>query len=132
MMNATMDLSVFLARIFAVFYLIVGIGVLLNAEYYRKTFSDMVRDAGIMYLGGAIALVIGYLIVTYHNFWVKDWSVIITVIGWLVLIKGLLMFLLPTTMINLTTYIFKEKCVPFVSAVILILGVILGYYGFFI
>ena len=131
-MNATMDLSVFLARIFAVLYLIVGIGILLNAEYYRKAYSDMIRDTGIMYLGGAIALVIGYLMVAYHNFWVKDWSVIITIIGWLALIKGLLMFILPKTMINLTTFVFKEKYVPVVSAVALILGVVLGYYVFFL
>ena len=125
-----MDLSIFLARIFGVVYLAVGIGTLLSANYYRKAFNDMIRDTGVMYLGGAMALIIGYLMVTYHNIWVKDWSVIITIIGWLALIKGLTMIIFPKKMINLTTSMVKEKSMPIISAVTLILGVVLAYYGF--
>jgi len=95
-----MELSIFIAKIFAFVYLAIGLGMLINTKYYKKAIDDMLDNSGVMYLGGVMALVIGYLMVTYHNFWVKDWTVIITVIGWLAFIKGVLLLVLPNAMID--------------------------------
>lgn len=48
-----------------------------------------------VYFGGIMAAVAGALIILYHNTWEANWTTVITVLGYLALLKGalLLMFL---------------------------------------
>lgn len=56
---------------------------------------DLYDNAALTYLTGFIAVTFGLLIIGYHNLWVADWRVLITIIGWLALIKGLIFIVLP-------------------------------------
>jgi hypothetical protein len=85
-----------------------------------------------IYLGGIAALIIGYLLVTFHNVWVKDWIVLITIIGWMALIKGLCLIVLPKASIKISN-IFIEQMTKFLTAwaiVVIILGGLLCWLGF--
>ena len=74
-----METSILVARMFAVVYIVVGIGMVLNAAYFKKVFDGMWKESGMIVLGGMMSLLAGFLLVTYHNLWVKDWTVVITV-----------------------------------------------------
>jgi len=37
------------------------------------------RNAGLTYMMGLLAVIVGFLIVHYHNLWAKDWTVLITI-----------------------------------------------------
>lgn len=126
-----MELSILVARILALVYIVIGIGVLVDQNYYRKLISDMQNNTSIIYLGGILALVIGFFLVTYHNIWEASWVVIVTVIGWIALIKGVVLLIFPSFMMRLMASIAKMKkflVIEGISAVIL--GGILGYFGF--
>jgi len=126
-----METSIFIAQIISIAYLAIGLGMLLNSAYYKKLF-DAVQDAGIIYLGGIMALVIGFLLVTYHNVWEGSWVVIITIFGWAALLKGVVLLVFPKWMISLTKSMMKcKQIVPTAGIVVLILGAVLGYFGFF-
>ncbi|MBU0578030.1 hypothetical protein KJ742_04570 [Patescibacteria group bacterium] len=126
-----MDTSIFIAKILGLSYIVVGLGLLFSSGYYKKLYEDMMKNTGIMYLGGIMALIVGYLMVTYHNFWVKDWTVIITVLGWLALLKGFFLLVLPEQMVKLTLSLFPKKNMNVWGGVVLVLGLVLGYFGFF-
>ena len=76
-----------------------------------------------------MALLAGFLIVNFHNVWVWDWTVIITVLGWLALLKGILLLLLPKTMVALTRLVTNILWVAVVF--VLVMAGVLGYFGFF-
>ena len=122
------------AQIFQVFslaYLAIGVGILVNPGFYKKLYEDFVENASIMYLGGASALVIGYLIVAFHNTWTNDLSVIITIIGWAALIKGIIILILPKVMIALTRAIAKnESFLKIQGVAVIIIGLGLAFLGF--
>lgn len=84
------------------------------------------------YLGGIMAVVVGMLIVSYHNVWEVSWTLIVTLIGWLALIKGALLLIIPEAFINLASPLFKSKFLPTIGVSTIILGLVLGYFGFFI
>jgi len=125
-----MDLSIFLAKIYGIVFIAVGLGMLINSKYYRKAIDGMLKNYGVMYLGGAMALIIGYVIITYHNFWVKDWTVIITIFGWIAFIKGIMLLVFPKAMISLSLSMIKKMNLTIWSIITLVLGLVLGYYGF--
>ena len=118
-------------QIFSLFYIIVGIGIIINPGFYKKLFEDFIENAAVLYLGGAMALTIGYLILAFHNTWTKDLSVIITVFGWLALIKGIVILIRPKIMIALSKAILKNQNILKIEAiVIIILGLAFSFLGF--
>ena len=52
-------------QIFSLVYLAVGIGILINPAFYKKLIEDFIESASVLYLGGIMALVVGYLILVY-------------------------------------------------------------------
>jgi len=126
-----METSIFVAKILSLVYLSVGLGLLLNQSFYQKLFKDFMESPSVLYVGAIMALVVGFLLVTYHNIWVVSWVVLITILGWLALIKGIALLVIPNAMLRMTQSLLDKKyylCIQAIAA--LILGLILGYYGF--
>ncbi len=126
-----MDTSLFLARIIGPLFLVVGAGVMLNAKHYATMAHHFLKNSELYYFSGAISLVVGLAIVLNHNLWTPDWRVVITILGWMSILKGVLRILLPKTgaeaserFLN-STWEVKLSSIP-----ILILGAWLTYEGF--
>ena len=118
-------------QIFSLVYIAVGIGILVNPGFYKKLFEDFIENAAVLYLGGITALVVGYLILAFHNTWIKDLSVIITIFGWLALIKGILILIQPKIMIALSKAMVKKESILKIEAIaIIILGLAFSFLGF--
>ncbi len=124
-----METSILIAKMVAVFYVAVGLGILFNHVYFKKMINEMMKSAGFFYLGGIMALLAGFLIVNFHNVWVWDWTVIITVLGWLALLKGILLLLAPQVLVVFARLFTNILWVAGVFA--LVMGGVLGYFGFF-
>jgi uncharacterized protein YjeT (DUF2065 family) len=119
-------------QILGITYLAVGIGIIINPDFYKKLLKDFTENPPAIYLGGLVALAIGFLLVSFHNNWVRDWSVIITILGWAALIKGLFLLVLPKLSIK-TSNAFREikKLLPVWATIVIILGTLLCWLGFF-
>jgi len=127
-----METSIFLAKIISVYLIVAAIGILFNLKTYQKVMEDFFKNAALIYLGGAFALVIGLLIVLSHNVWVTNWQVIITIFGWLGLLKGIWLIVLPNTAVKIShPYLKKPALLVVHSCVILAFGVLLAIFGFF-
>ncbi len=90
-----MQLSKLIAKMTSVIYLAASVGAFFSADYYRKMADDLFSNAGLTYLAGFITVIIGLLIVIYHNRWAKNWTVLITILGWLALLKGIFLIAFP-------------------------------------
>ena len=53
------------------------------------------HDPGLIFVSGILLLVAGLAIVRVHNVWSGGWRVVVTVLGWLAVISGILRMLLP-------------------------------------
>lgn len=97
-----MDTSLLLARLLGPLYLVVGVGLLLNQSYYRDMFRNLQSGGVFYYLSGALALMFGVAVLLFHNLWVADWRVILTILGWLGVAKGVLLLVFPQAAARLT------------------------------
>ncbi|MCP4262318.1 MAG: hypothetical protein GY774_33175 [Planctomycetes bacterium] len=119
-------------QIFSIVYIVIGIGILINPGFYKKLFEDFIENAAVLYLGGVMALVFGYLIIAFHNTWTMDLSVIITIFGWLALIKGILILIRPKIMIALSKAMVKKESLLKIEAIaVIILGLAFSFFGFY-
>lgn len=126
-----MATSILIAKIMAVLYLSYGLGFLFNKSYYKKEMAKVFDEPGFMILGGIMALVFGMLIIHFHNIWVWDWTVVITIIGWLATVKGVMLILAPNAF-NWFKPMFRAKSLDYLAVLMLVIGLIFGYWGFMV
>ena len=127
-----MDITLFLAKALGLYLLIVGLAMLFNAGKQRALLTDLVNNPSLLYLTGFIALIIGILLVLSHNIWVKDWPVVITILAWLSLIKGIVRVSCPQFALKTTrAYLEKDAVYYTCTVIIVIVGLFLCYKGFF-
>ncbi len=115
-----MSTSVFLAWLIGPTLVIVGLAILFQREYYRDMVERFFNDPQDYFFSGLGSLVIGLAILTAHNLWVADWRVIITVIGWLSLFKGVSRILVPQWGRHLFAFALKSHSYLVLSGVIMV------------
>jgi hypothetical protein len=85
----------FLARLIGVYCLIVSLAMASHSEANIQTITSLVHNAPLLFLSGIIAVVTGLGIILNHNQWIGGATpVIVTLVGWIALIKGTLVLLL--------------------------------------
>jgi len=127
-----MQTSLFFAQIIGPCLMIVGVGILANPVAYERLMGDFPKSAAMLYLGGVLALVIGLLVVLTHNVWKAGWPTVITIFGWLSIIKGAWLLVFPDTVPAVMKIYQKKSSLLFVhTIVILLIGLGLTVFGYF-
>jgi hypothetical protein len=126
-----MQTSIFLARLLGPVLLVAGIALLINRKELDAIAQELLRNPLLLFLLGIIDFIIGLEIVLYHNVWVADWRLIITVLAWLLIMRGAFRVLVPDQARALGRKLFKNSSVVTGSlAVVAALGVVLSYFGY--
>ena len=126
-----MQTSIFLARLLGPALLTVGIGILLNQNYYRGMTREFVASRPLFYLAAVIGVIAGLAIVLVHNVWVLNWRVLITLLGWINLLRGAFSILLPEQSFALGGRAMASKHMPMIAGVFaLLIGLTLSYFGY--
>ena len=126
-----MATSIFLARLLGPILLAVGAGILINPKPFRTMAGEVVRSITLVYLFGLADFAAGLAIVLTHNVWVANWRVLITLIGWLMLIRGAVRILAPEAIMDFAGKVIRNKQVVPISGVVTgVLGLVLCYFGY--
>jgi len=128
------QIAQFLSFYIGIAYIAVGLGVLINIEYYKKLLEeDYIENRPVVYLNGFIILAIGCLLIKFHNIWVKDWPIILTLFGWFAFIKGLFILVLPRAYLQLSRSLKKKKTHLIAEAILVVaVGIFLVYFSYFV
>ncbi len=126
-----MNTSRFLSKVLGIYLIIISMMLFTNMHMNVSLIHALIGNAPLMYVTGFFTVILGLLMVVSHNIWEWNWRVIITIIAWIILLKGLSILFFPH-MIDKTTMLFlRDIKLLYVSAGIdLILGVALTYFGF--
>lgn len=87
-------MTAFLAQFWGLTFVIMG-GIFLIRRENVRILIKMVQDDALMILSGYAALVVGIAHVLVYNVWSSDWTVILTLIGWMALAKGIIRLAFP-------------------------------------
>jgi uncharacterized protein YjeT (DUF2065 family) len=127
--------TLFLAKVIGIYYLVMGISVILYTRQWQKVMADFEKNHFIALPLFFLSLIIGLLIVNVHNIWEWSLAVIITISGWAALLKGVFYMLAPECWIK---GVLRCKCIKsdgyfyFWGAVLTIVGVLLAYNAYFL
>lgn len=123
-------ISVFLAQVLGVLFFLVSLAMLLHQQRFKKIMSDFLSDAPLVNFTGALSILFGMLILACHNVWVADWPVLITLIGWFVLLQGALRVFFPDSFAKMTKDMLTKQTYLIWSWIWLLIGLYLIWVGF--
>jgi hypothetical protein len=125
-----MQPAVLIARLIGPLFIAIGLGILLNGAFYTALLLEAVHSPTLIYFSGLMTLVAGLAILNVHRTW-SGWPVLVTIIGWLFVIGGLVRIVLPATTATLVTDIYSKPITLLVVAVIvLVVGAYLSFEGY--
>lgn len=97
-----MGITLHLAWILGPFYLVVGIWLLANSDRALKMLTVLKKGAGndpILVYGAFVNLILGLIVLSLYREWIVGYQVIITLTGWLCVVKGVLLMFKPDIML---------------------------------
>lgn len=124
-----MELSNFLANIWGLSFIVAGLSFLIYPKNIQKVIEAAENEATAFFMGIG-TFVIGLAMVLSYNIWVYDWRVVITIFGWLSLIKGASLLLWPNFVINYSKRVGEARWLSYALVVMVLLGCVLIYFGF--
>ncbi len=117
-----------LAKFWGLYLIIFFVVLVFNPKRIRQIFGYL-NDPKFLLITAFVAIIMGLLNILSHNIWVNDWRLIITLIGWISLFTGIMLFMFP----NKSPQWVQPKNVKFFQVLymlLLFLGVFLLTRGF--
>src|SRR5258706_12884852 len=119
----------FLAQLFGFSLILVCLSFLISQKNARNIFH-LVEDEKLLLLVGIINIVLGIALVLTYNIWDSSWKVIVTVLEWLIIVKGSLILFLPdVTKKIIENFKSKMSWMPVMFFAGVLLGCLLVYFG---
>jgi hypothetical protein len=122
-----------LALVLGPFYVILGLSILLYAESWKKIMKKWEKDHLALFPLMTMLMVFGLIMVNMFNVWTADIWLIVTLIGWIWLIKGAAYFLLPGEFVKWKLSMGQNVTFLYLGGLVgLVLGGVLTYYAYFL
>jgi hypothetical protein len=125
--------TIYLSRLMGLYYLIVTVAMAIRRDEIFEWVTEIIRSPAASFLAGLFGVAIGLAIVLAHNVWKGGaLAVVVTLIGWITLLKSLL-FLYLTPQMEAEIFLKRlhyQQFFYFYVTVSLGIGVYLTYGGF--
>jgi len=118
-----MDNSLFLAKFWGWYLIIFFLILSLNPKRIKQIFNDL-KDEKFLIIFAFMAIIVGLLNILFHNIWEPNYKLIITLIGWLSLFKGLTLFIFPRRTVAWLEFI-NVKLVQVIYTLLFFIGLFL-------
>lgn len=89
-----------LARVIGPYFLVVPVTAALRAPQLQAVLSDFEASPVWAWFGGAITLLLGLVVVALHPHWNGAPAVIVSVLGWLMVLRGVLLLAFPAALMS--------------------------------
>ncbi len=109
----------------------IAAAVLINFGSFPALAEQISRDPALIFVSGILLLVAGLAIVRVHNIWAGGWPVLVTVLGWLAVLGGLVRMLFPIQLAAIVAGVGQSTgLIAAVAVVLLVLGAFLSFKGY--
>jgi putative exporter of polyketide antibiotics len=125
--------TLFLSRLIGLYCILVALSMITRRQATLESVTALLHDPSMIFVLGAITLIAGLAMVLTHNIWSGGaLAVIVTLVGWITLIKSLSFLFLPPQ-IEAGLFLKRlhyEQLFYLYCAFSLVLGIYLTYSGF--
>ncbi len=117
-----MNETFFLAQLWGPVLLAVGVGFFTSREFYKKTYRNLEKETLALLVFGILLMVAGVAQIQFHSAWESPLEIVVTLLGWGLLVKGVVFLTVPHIVDRLGDWEADSRCIPFVGTILLLLG----------
>jgi hypothetical protein len=118
------------ARVLGPFFTIVAVVVAVRAADMRQLLSEFTASDVWPWVTGAFILIGGIAIVAFHQFWRGPAAIVVSVLGWLLVARGIFLLAFPDAFASLADRVIGAVIVwQTVYVVMALIGLYLTYVG---
>ncbi len=125
-----MCISLFFAQVIGVYLFLMSLAMLIHSARYKKTMNEFLGHSALMAFAGGVSLILGLVIVISHNIWVTEWPILITIIGWILIVQGVMRIMFPDATVRIWKDLMVSSAFTLLSWVCLLVSVYLLWAGF--
>ncbi len=125
-----MDITDFLMQLWGPVLLAVGLGFFTSRSYYLKIYRELDKQSFAVFVFSIFAIPAGIIHIQAHNLWNTLPEIIVSVLGWGLLIKGIIFAIAPRFVGRTADWEAKSKLVPLAGFLMLVLGAYLTWIGY--
>jgi len=103
-------------------YFSAGLGAIINPGLFKKAINDYMENLAAVYLSAFLVLTLGYLLANRELELCSPVSLLVGAIGWLALVKGILILLFPQMHVNLLKFVKKDSQLFLGTIIIILIG----------
>ncbi len=123
-------LTLTLVKAYGLYMLVGGLSGLVAPTRWSAVVADYQKSPGLTYLAAVFVFLLGLAMVVVHSLWTDPLAIATSLIGWLVLIEGILLFAVPEGFLRLgASAVSSTGRARFYAAFAVILGVIFLILG---
>ena len=122
-----MELSRLVARVIAVVYVSAGLGGLFGKVNFHAIAEELVKSPALAFCAGCLGMVGGTVLVQYHNHWVGNWTVLVTIVSWMFLAGGVLVVVYPRSLFWAARFYRQSRLW---GLLMICFGLLFGFFGF--
>lgn len=126
-----MELTTFLAQLWGPVLVAVGLGFFISSSYYRSIYRDLEKGPFAVLFFGMFAMAAGIAQVLSHNVWGTLTEIIVTLLGWGLLFKGVICVVMPRLADRGGDWALSARIVPAAGGIALLIGLYLSWIAYF-
>lgn len=123
------DINTFLEIFYGSLFALSAIAIVVNRYSWEQVLGDIEDNHAVVILGGALALFIGLLTVTLHPYYELDVALLTTIFGWMGIVKGVSLFIVPNWGIRLAHFMMKSAYLHTAAVFLFAVGVVVLLAG---
>ncbi len=125
-----MCISLFFAQVIGVYLFLISLAMLIHSARFKRTMNEFLGHSALMSFAGGVSLIFGLVIVVSHNIWVTEWPILITIIGWILIVQGVMRIMFQETTIKVWKDMMSSTAYTLLSWICLLVSVYLLWAGF--
>lgn len=126
-----MTTSELIAGLVGPLFVAVAAALLINRRNVADLVTGVLNGPEFVFFSGIFTLLAGLAIVRTHNIWSAEWTVLVTILGWLCVIGGLARIIWPDRVTGLRNAMMRtENAITAWALVTLLLGAFLTAKGY--
>ncbi len=121
-----MDIFVLVSKLLGIYLVVSGLFLLFKTKAVPLVLKDFLNHRSVSFLTGVILIFLSSMFIIQHSIWDGGWRMVITIIAWLTLLKGIVYIFFPKSFKWMTTG--SEKMFRLWG----IISIVFGIYLFFL
>jgi len=127
-----METTMFIAKLLGPIFLIVWLSAVFNTKFMSKVLDELIGSEVSLFMIGFLRFTLWLTVVLVHNTWNGFLEVIVSLLGWIMLVAGWLILLFPNHMKKMGKGMAKNKTLMNIAyLVFLLIWVVITYLAFF-